>query len=206
MIHLILAILYACLVYQIIDKTYQPLNGFWSDPLYILYSAIYVMFAYITIPTLKELISIEEFIAQPAQIFFVLLSYTLVILMYSNQMIVPRRLFGKVNLGLIQPIFEEVVFRGVILFKLRNLLPNWPLIYIALINAAIFSLYHLNYWRPFLKHKRRYFYFFLHGYVFAYLALSFNSILFSVLAHVYMNGGNILYTLIRQNNARERQN
>lgn len=78
---------------------------------------------------------------------------------------------------LIAPIMEEVVFRGVILSRLRRAMPGWLS---ALISAALFGLCHGQaVWIG---------YAFVLGLVFAFFTLRTGSILPSMLAHILFNG------------------
>jgi CAAX prenyl protease-like protein len=97
------------------------------------------------------------------------------------------------NHGIILPIFEEVAFRGLILPMTVCLLGNQGYI-IILLNGFLFMLFHLNYYWPIKKELLPLFFNFLVlGIYFSYLALITESIVYSTLCHIILNGGYTLY-------------
>jgi len=94
--------------------------------------------------------------------------------------------------GVIQPIFEEIAFRGLILCMTINLLAIDESI-IILLNGIIFMAFHLNYW-SFKKENIKLFLNFLAlGILFNYITLITHSIIYSIVCHIIMNGGITVY-------------
>ncbi|MBU5591315.1 CPBP family intramembrane metalloprotease [Clostridium sp. MSJ-4] len=94
--------------------------------------------------------------------------------------------------GVIQPILEEVAFRGLILPMTIYLSGNNTSL-IILLNSFIFMFFHLNYWSLEKKHKKLFINFFMLGLFFNYIAIGTQSIFYGVLCHIIVNGGNTLY-------------
>lgn len=94
--------------------------------------------------------------------------------------------------GVIQPIFEEVAFHGLILPMTIYLLGDHTIM-IILLNGVIFMLFHLNYWSFEKKYRFMFLNFLITGLLFIYMTLVTQSIVYSILCHVIVNGGNTLY-------------
>ena len=94
--------------------------------------------------------------------------------------------------GIVLPIFEEVAFRGLILPMTIYLIGDHAIIIIAL-NAVLFMLFHLNYWSFKKAYLMKYVNFLLTGVVFIYITILTNSIIYAILIHIIIDGGNTLY-------------
>jgi hypothetical protein len=94
--------------------------------------------------------------------------------------------------GVIQPIFEEVAFRGLILPMTIYLL-GYNAIMIILLNGVIFMLFHLNYWSFEKEALFMFLKFLIIGLAFIYITIMTQSIIYSILCHIIVNGGNTLY-------------
>lgn len=126
-------------------------------------------------------------------ILYIAISTVFVCIYNENAYYPPRN--GKLrcfHYGVVQPIFEEVAFRGLILPITVYLLGNHANI-IILLNGVIFMLFHLNYWSIEKKTLLMFFGFLIFGLYFTYLTLVTQSIIYSILCHIIVNGGNTLY-------------
>lgn len=97
-----------------------------------------------------------------------------------------------IHYSIIQPIFEEVAFRGLILPMMMPLLGNNGNI-LMLVNAALFMGFHLNYWSYNKENQRMFIGFLLIGMALGYVTLMTESIVYAVICHIIINGGNTLY-------------
>lgn len=88
---------------------------------------------------------------------------------------------GYLAAMLVAPIAEELVFRGVILKKLRE---SFGLIGCALISAILFGIMHLN--------PMQSIYVLPMGFMFAYLAYKYDSVIPAITAHILNNCAAIL--------------
>lgn len=100
--------------------------------------------------------------------------------------IIPTFIF----VGILSPIVEEVLFRGILLDKLRvygDKMAIW-------ITALTFALFHGN--------LSQFFYAFALGLIFAYIAVKTNTIKYTVILHIIINilGSVIMPTLALSNN------
>ncbi|WBW98236.1 CPBP family intramembrane glutamic endopeptidase [Oceanirhabdus sp. W0125-5] len=97
-----------------------------------------------------------------------------------------------VHFGVVQPIFEEVAFRGLILPMTIFLIgDNFNMI--MLTNGIMFMLFHINYWSFEKRHFNLFFNFFFMGLFFTYVALITQSIFYSTICHIIGNGGYTVY-------------
>lgn len=103
------------------------------------------------------------------------------------------------HFGIIQPIFEEVAFRGLILPMTIYLL-GYNAIMIILLNGVIFMLFHLNYWSFEKETLFMFLNFLIIGLAFIYITIMTQSIIYSILCHIIVNGGNTLYRNWNMNN------
>lgn len=94
--------------------------------------------------------------------------------------------------GVVQPIFEEIAFRGLILPMTIYLLGN-SFSGAILLNGIIFMLFHLNYWSFKKKTANMFLGFLALGLCFSYITVMTQSIIYSILCHIIINGGNTLY-------------
>lgn len=94
--------------------------------------------------------------------------------------------------GVIQPIFEEIAFRGLILPMTIQLLGNNFSIVIW-INGIIFMVFHWNYWSLNKKNINLFLNFLCVGLSFAYLSFKTQSILYSIIGHIIINSCNVIY-------------
>lgn len=86
---------------------------------------------------------------------------------------------------LVAPVVEELVFRGLMMTRLRQAMPGWLA---AALSAAVFGLFH--------GHPVWFGYAFVLGFIFGLMDLRANSILPSMLGHVAFNLINQLLTLV----------
>lgn len=89
-----------------------------------------------------------------------------------------------VNVVLIPPLVEEMMFRGVILQSLRR----WGDGFAVLFSAMLFGFYHGNFIQMIFA--------FLCGLALGYVAVRTNSLLPSILIHAVNNGLSVLYELV----------
>jgi len=86
-----------------------------------------------------------------------------------------------VSLGIAVPVFEELLFRGIVLNRLLSWLPKWAAV---LIGSALFGLIHFNLLQGLLT--------FGLGIVFSLLYLRYRSIWIPIVAHAAFNLANVI--------------
>lgn len=113
---------------------------------------------------------------------------------YNINIYYPRKSnkFRCFHYGVMQPIFEEVAFRGLILPMTVYILGDHAEA-IILLNGIIFMAFHLNYWSFNKENVSMFFSFLIIGVYFSYIALITQSIIYPILCHIIINGGNTLY-------------
>jgi membrane protease YdiL (CAAX protease family) len=84
-------------------------------------------------------------------------------------------LFTMIFAGMLSPLVEEIIFRGILLRKLRNLGDKTAIVATAL----AFGLFHGNF--------SQFFYAVALGLIFGYIAVKTNSIRYTVLLHIIIN-------------------
>ena len=87
-----------------------------------------------------------------------------------------NKLINALELFIIAPILEELVFRGMILKKAKDV---FPIIVSNLIQASLFALYHMNLIQGV--------YTFISGMILGYIVIYYGSIYASILLHSYLN-------------------
>jgi len=98
------------------------------------------------------------------------------------------------HFSVIQPLFEEIAFRGIILPILIFFFKGYfRTELILLMSGLLFTLFHRNYWLFVKANIKIYFNFFFLGYILAYIAYTTQSIWISVLYHVLLNGTITVY-------------
>lgn len=87
-----------------------------------------------------------------------------------------------IRVAIIAPLFEELVFRGVILKKARDIMPFYAA---NIVQAILFGLIHLN--------VIQCLYVFPVGILFGYIARRYRSIIPSIVLHALLNGYSVLH-------------
>lgn len=101
------------------------------------------------------------------------------------------------------PVFEEILFRGIILMSLLNMFPilkyEEPFV---MISSLLFSVFHINYEREFKFNRNSIFRFimiFIVGNAIGYLVLLTSSLWMSILMHILINlTGSIYFNVKRK--------
>lgn len=108
------------------------------------------------------------------------------------------------NFSLVNPIFEEILFRGIILTSLLNSLPNAKYEeLLVMVSSLLFAFFHLNYEDKISRALlNRYYFFrlimiFVVGNAIGYLVLLTGSIWMSILMHILINTVGTVYYNIR---------
>lgn len=94
-------------------------------------------------------------------------------------------LISVLYVGIIAPISEEIIFRGVILTKAKKIM---PLLAANILQAVLFGIYHMNLIQGT--------YAFLIGLLFGYLCIKLKSLYGGILLHMAVNLGGILLNLL----------
>ena len=87
--------------------------------------------------------------------------------------------------GLLAPIAEEVVCRGILLNRLCSWMPKWPAV---IVGSAIFGLIHFNLFQGL--------YAFMIGIAFSLLYLRYRNLLIPIIGHIAFNSANIVFRMV----------
>lgn len=175
------------------DVSFIRNKRLWETQGYYMWGLV-LMLSYYIVP------SQQLFIKSPINNFgaiiftIVYIAYLVVIFFYNKESYYPKqkKTMKSVHYCIIQPIFEEIAFRGIIL-PLTDILLCINSINIIILNAILFTLFHINYWSISSKNLKRFNQFYFYGLIFGGIALYTKSIFYSLIWHIMLNGGYTLY-------------
>jgi membrane protease YdiL (CAAX protease family) len=108
---------------------------------------------------------------------------------FSKDLLSGNFLLLLLSVGILIPMFEEILFRGILMSRLRR---TFQLPAAAMIQSVVFGIYHFNMIQSI--------YAFFFGLLLTYVCLKYNSILASIGVHIGVNSFGVLTKLESVNN------
>ena len=190
----VIVILVALLSYTVIERILRHFSvlksnrdPLWSGVWYYLYG-ICLLVSLLAIRPIDFVFKIPSRIGFSLLIIGVMMLFLLLNLKEGNKIYYPTadNILKCVNFSVIQPLFEEVAFQGIILPILAFLFKEYFRAEIIIaIDGILFALFRKNCW-SFIK-ESSVTYFFIQGGIFAYIAYTTQSIWLLVIYRVLLN-------------------